>query len=131
VRIRHHQPLVGASAVAAGLALEVQAQLGELRSNAGIAQASSLAQRTVESYVASVFTKLDIPVSGDDNRRVLAVLRWMRATGNDEMPREFRGRVDELVRRRPCSPGCVGACRSGSGRADCRPTLTSSTGEAR
>jgi DNA-binding NarL/FixJ family response regulator len=65
---------------------EVLEHMAEGRSNAGIAQALALAQRTVESYVASVFTKLDIPISGDDNRRVLAVLRWMRATGNDEAP---------------------------------------------
>jgi DNA-binding NarL/FixJ family response regulator len=65
---------------------EVLRHMAEGRSNAGIGQAMSLAARTVESYVASVFTKLRLPVTGDDNRRVLAVVTWMRATG-DDLPR--------------------------------------------
>jgi len=39
-----------------------------------------LSARTVEAYVASVFQKLRLPAGGDDNRRVLAVLTWLRAT---------------------------------------------------
>jgi DNA-binding NarL/FixJ family response regulator len=51
----------------------------EGRSNAGIAAEMHVALKTVESYVASVFSKLGLPQSADDNRRVLAVLAWMRA----------------------------------------------------
>jgi hypothetical protein len=31
----------------------------------------------VEKYVTSIFTKFDLPPSGDDHRRVLAVLRYL------------------------------------------------------
>jgi DNA-binding NarL/FixJ family response regulator len=53
--------------------------MAEGRSNAGIATEMNVAVKTVESYVASVFAKLGLPASADDNRRVLAVLAWMRA----------------------------------------------------
>lgn len=52
--------------------------MAEGRSNAGIAAQMHVALKTVESYVASVFTKLGLPPSADDNRRVLAVLTWLR-----------------------------------------------------
>ncbi len=53
--------------------------MAEGRSNAGIAAEMNVVVKTVESYVASVFTKLGLTPSADDNRRVLAVLAWMRA----------------------------------------------------
>ena len=59
---------------------DVLAHMAEGRSNAGIGQALGLSARTVEAHVASVFLKLRLPASGDDNRRVLAVLTWLRAT---------------------------------------------------
>lgn len=52
--------------------------MAEGRSNAGIASEINVTVKTVESYVASVFAKLGLPPSSDDNRRVLAVLAWMR-----------------------------------------------------
>ena len=52
--------------------------MAEGRSNAGIAAEMHVAPKTVESYVAAVFIKLGLPPSVDDNRRVLAVLTWMR-----------------------------------------------------
>jgi DNA-binding NarL/FixJ family response regulator len=52
--------------------------LAEGRSNAGIATALHLSAKTVESHVATVFAKLGLPPSPDNNRRVLAVLAWMR-----------------------------------------------------
>ena len=33
----------------------------------------------VEKHVSNVFTKLDLPPAGSDNRRVLAVLRWLNS----------------------------------------------------
>jgi DNA-binding NarL/FixJ family response regulator len=52
--------------------------MAEGRSNTGIASELHLAAKTVESYVAGAFTKLGLPPSADDNRRVLAVLAWLR-----------------------------------------------------
>jgi DNA-binding NarL/FixJ family response regulator len=53
--------------------------MAEGRSNGGIAAKMNVATKTVESYVASVFGKLGLPPSPDENRRVLAVLAWLRA----------------------------------------------------
>jgi DNA-binding NarL/FixJ family response regulator len=53
--------------------------MAEGRSNAGIAAQMHVAPKTVETYAASVFVKLGLPPSADDNRRVLAVLTWLRA----------------------------------------------------
>ena len=58
-----------------GLAL-----MAEGRSNAGIAQEMNLAVKTIEKSVASVFIGLDLQTATDDNRRVLAVLAWLRAS---------------------------------------------------
>ncbi|WP_405567798.1 response regulator transcription factor [Streptomyces sp. NBC_01167] len=52
--------------------------MAEGRSNAGIAQALVVSAGTVEKHVASIFGKLGLPPSEDDNRRVLAVLRFPR-----------------------------------------------------
>ena len=51
----------------------------EGRSNAAIATEMHVALKTVETYLAWVYTKIGLPQSPDDNRRVLAVLAWMRA----------------------------------------------------
>jgi len=58
---------------------QVLARMAEGRSNAGIAAVLKLSSKTVENYVASIFGKLQIPAGADDNRRVLAVLSWLRA----------------------------------------------------
>jgi DNA-binding NarL/FixJ family response regulator len=57
---------------------EVLSLMAEGRSNAGIAQALVVTDGTVEKHVASIFAKLGLPASDDDNRRVLAVLRYLR-----------------------------------------------------
>ena len=62
----------------------VLALLAEGRSNAGIAQRLFLSPKTVEAHVNAVFTKLGLPASGDDNRRVLAVLSYLRAQPPDQ-----------------------------------------------
>jgi DNA-binding NarL/FixJ family response regulator len=58
---------------------EVLALMAEGRSNTGIAAALVLTLGTVEKHIASIFTKLDLPPSEGDNRRVLAVLRHLDA----------------------------------------------------
>lgn len=48
-------------------------------SNSAIAQRFTVEIKTVETHVASIMTKLDLPPSSDDNRRVRAVLTWLRS----------------------------------------------------
>ncbi len=57
----------------------VLALMAEGRSNHSIAQRLFMSEKTVESHVRTIFTKLDLPPSGDDHRRVLAVVRYLRA----------------------------------------------------
>jgi DNA-binding NarL/FixJ family response regulator len=59
---------------------EVLALMAEGRTNAAIAKRLWLTERTVETHVRSILGKLGLPVSGDDHRRVLAVLTYLRAS---------------------------------------------------
>lgn len=52
------------------------------RSNAGICAELYLSAKTVEAHAASVFAKLDLFESRSDNRRVLAVLAYLRSMPN-------------------------------------------------
>jgi DNA-binding NarL/FixJ family response regulator len=52
--------------------------MAEGRSNPGIAGALVLTIGAVEKHIASIFTKLDLPRSEGDNRRVLAVLAYLQ-----------------------------------------------------
>jgi DNA-binding NarL/FixJ family response regulator len=56
--------------------------MAEGRSNAGIARVLSIHPRTVEAPISEIFNKLGIHRTTDDNRRVLAVLTWLRGAGN-------------------------------------------------
>jgi DNA-binding NarL/FixJ family response regulator len=56
---------------------DVLALMAEGRSNAGIAAALVVSAGVVEKHVASIFGKLGLPPSEADNRRVLAVLRYL------------------------------------------------------
>jgi DNA-binding NarL/FixJ family response regulator len=38
-----------------------------------------ISERAVEKHVANIFMKLDLPPSENDNRRVLAVLRYLQS----------------------------------------------------
>jgi len=77
--------LLAAPAVDAGLARlsdrerEILGLLAEGRSNVAIAEALHLVERSVEKHVTAIFTKLDLPQARTDHRRVLAVLRYLRA----------------------------------------------------
>ncbi len=53
--------------------------MAEGRSNGAIAQALVVSEGAVEKHVANIFTKLDLPVSDQDHRRVLAVLRFLES----------------------------------------------------
>ncbi len=60
---------------------EVLALMAEGRSNSGIARQLLVSRHTVEKRVSSIFDKLSIQQGADDNRRVLAVLRYLRDAG--------------------------------------------------
>ena len=56
---------------------EVLAVMAEGRSNAAIAQRLTVSERAVAKHTASIFLKLGLQPSEDDNRRVLAVLAYL------------------------------------------------------
>ena len=56
---------------------EVMELMAEGRSNQAIADRMFVTLRAVEKHVTSIFTKLDLPASTDDHRRVLAVLAFI------------------------------------------------------
>lgn len=58
---------------------EVLALMAEGRSNAGIARRLWVTEGTVEKHVRSILTKLDLAETGDDHRRVLAVITFLDA----------------------------------------------------
>src|SRR5246127_3494984 len=58
---------------------EVLALMAEGRSNAGIAQRLWVTEGTVEKHVRSIMTKLDLPETPDDHRRVRAVITFLDA----------------------------------------------------
>ena len=58
---------------------EVLALMAEGRSNAGIARQLWVTEGTVEKHVRSILMKLQLPETGEDHRRVLAVITFLGA----------------------------------------------------
>jgi DNA-binding NarL/FixJ family response regulator len=58
---------------------EVLALMAEGRSNGAIGKKLFLSKKTVEAHVRAIFLKLDLAMSPDDDRRVLAVLTMLRS----------------------------------------------------
>jgi DNA-binding NarL/FixJ family response regulator len=58
---------------------EVLALMAEGRSNSAIAQRLRVSDKAVGKHCTSIFAKLDLAPSDDDNRRVLAVLAYLNA----------------------------------------------------
>jgi DNA-binding NarL/FixJ family response regulator len=56
---------------------DVLAAMAEGRSNHAIATRLSLTDKTVETHIGSILTKLDLLPEPDDHRRVLAVRAWL------------------------------------------------------
>jgi DNA-binding NarL/FixJ family response regulator len=77
--------LLGASRRASALAAltprerEVLALVAQGRSNAAIAAAFTISPGVVEKHVASIFAKLGLAQSDNDNRRVLAALKYLES----------------------------------------------------
>lgn len=59
---------------------EVLGLMAEGRSNQRIGRELFLSAKTVETHIAAVFAKLGLQQGSDDNRRVLAVLTWLRGS---------------------------------------------------
>lgn len=57
---------------------EVLALIAEGRSNGAIARTLVVTEAAVAKHIASILAKLDLPPAGDDHRRVLAVLAYLR-----------------------------------------------------
>jgi len=57
---------------------EVLELVAEGLSNQAIAERMTITLRSTEKYVSSIFTKLGLPATGAEHRRVLAVLRFLR-----------------------------------------------------
>lgn len=57
---------------------EVLGLMAEGRSNASVAQAMSVSEGTVSKHFGSILTKLDLSLTDGTNRRVLAVLAYLR-----------------------------------------------------
>jgi DNA-binding NarL/FixJ family response regulator len=72
---RRNDPLAALSA----REREVLTLMAEGRSNAGIARQLWVTEGTVEKHVRSILTKLGLPDTDQDHRRVLAVLTFLEA----------------------------------------------------
>jgi DNA-binding NarL/FixJ family response regulator len=75
VRRRAHDPL----AALTSREREVLALMAEGRSNTAIARTLVITEGAVEKHVANIFAKLALPPDEDTNRRVLAVLTFLRS----------------------------------------------------
>jgi DNA-binding NarL/FixJ family response regulator len=73
-RRRRHDPLEGLS----GREREILGLMAEGRSNQGICGQLYLSPKTVETHIRSLFGKLGLADAPQDNRRVLAVLTYLR-----------------------------------------------------
>ena len=58
---------------------EVLALMAEGYSNRAIAETIFVSERAVERHVTSIFSKLGLEATGQEHRRVLAVLRYLQA----------------------------------------------------
>ena len=64
---------------------EVLALIAEGHSNAAIARKLIVTEAAVGKHVGNIFAKLRLPQTDDTNRRVLAVLAYLRS-GTQEQP---------------------------------------------
>lgn len=62
---------------------EVLSHMAEGRSNGGIAEALFLSDGAVSKHIHSIFTKLGLPPTDSRNRRVLAILKYLRENEKD------------------------------------------------
>ncbi|ATL68129.1 response regulator transcription factor [Nocardia terpenica] len=53
--------------------------MAEGRTNRAISKRLTITEGAVEKYISAIFTKLNLPPSDDDHRRVLAVVTWLQS----------------------------------------------------
>jgi DNA-binding NarL/FixJ family response regulator len=58
---------------------EVLGEVAQGRSNAAVATKLGITEKAVSKHINNILTKLHMPPSDDDNRRVLAVLAYLNA----------------------------------------------------
>jgi DNA-binding NarL/FixJ family response regulator len=81
--VRRRDPSGGDSALS-GLTpreTEVLGLMAEGRTNTAIARALVVTPGAVEKHISNIFSKLDLPATDEDHRRVLAVLAFLRQDG--------------------------------------------------
>ena len=76
-RLLDRNSALGAVAVLSPREREVLGLMAEGRSNAAIAEQMVITERAVAKHTASIFLRLGLQPSDDDNRRVLAVLAYL------------------------------------------------------
>ncbi|MEY9846037.1 response regulator [Streptacidiphilus sp. MAP5-3] len=79
-RLLTHNSSAGPVALLSPREREVLSLMAEGRSNAAIAQHMVITERSVAKHTASIFVRLDLQPSDDDNRRVLAVLAYLNGS---------------------------------------------------
>ena len=73
---------------------EILGLMAEGRTNAAICRRLGIGAKTVEARVNTIFSKLGLEQAADDNRRVLAVLAYLRETGGLATPTEVASTFD-------------------------------------
>ena len=63
---------------------EVLALIAQGKTDRGIGEELYVTRKTVEAHVRSILAKLDLPADASENRRVHAVLTFLRATGSHD-----------------------------------------------
>lgn len=80
---RQHDPPIGSLT---GREREVLTLMAQGRTNAAIAQQLTVSLGAVEKHISNIFSKLELLPSDEDHRRVLAVLAWLRSSGQGARP---------------------------------------------
>ena len=63
------------------------ALVAEGRSNRAIGERLGITERGVQKHVTAIFSKLGLPAGEDGNRRILAVLAYLRSGARAPAPR--------------------------------------------
>ena len=66
--------------------IETLTHMAQGKTNAAIAKAMFVTEKAVAKNVNNIFGKLQLAPSGDDNRRVIAVLQYLEASDPDTSP---------------------------------------------